>query len=101
MQHPPPLRASYASTSAGGGTANQARHAQPHSHTVNRDEHQNGHDKVASASTALDRVLGLMDGFEVSTHPSTHTHTYTGEPTLAWPSHWTSSSAQDQEGSEC
>jgi len=71
MQHPP-LRASYASTSAGGGTANQARHAQPHSHTIQRDE-PNGHDKVASASTALDRVLGLMDGFEVSTSPTNTT----------------------------
>lgn len=58
-------RAPYPSTSYHPHHARMNGHAASH---LNSNAESNGtsHDKVASASTALDRVLGLLDGFEVS-----------------------------------
>ena len=47
-------------------STNQPSSSHVHPNLQAAQEQTSGLDKVASASTALDRVMGLLDGFEVS-----------------------------------
>lgn len=63
---PPPSSSLLPTPSASSSSANGHGHHAHHSNSIFSSSHVTGDDKLQSASTALDRVMGLLDGFEVS-----------------------------------